>query len=85
MIGAIAASLVMFAAGGGAGWMARGASATPSVFANFTGDALEAHKLYAVEVRHPVEVAGNERAHLQQWLTKRCGYEVRAPSSMPPD
>jgi anti-sigma factor RsiW len=59
-----------------AGW--RGASATPSVFANFTGDALEAHKLCAVEVRHPVEVAGNERAHLQQWLTKRCGYEVSA-------
>lgn len=79
MLGAIAASLVMFAAGGGAGWMARGASATPSVFANLTGDALEAHKLYVVEVRHPVEVTGNERAHLQQWLTKRCGWEVRAP------
>ena len=79
MTGAIAASLLMFAAGGGAGWMARGASATPSVFANFTGDALEAHRLYVVEVRHPVEVAGNDRAHLQQWLTKRCGYEVKAP------
>lgn len=79
MMGAIAASLVMFAVGGGAGWIARGASATPSVFANFTGDALEAHKLYVVEVRHPVEVAGNDRAHLQQWLTKRCGYEVKAP------
>ena len=79
MMGAIAASLLMFAAGGGAGWMARGASATPSVFANFTGDALEAHRLYVVEVRHPVEVAGNDRAHLQQWLTKRCGYEVKAP------
>lgn len=77
--GAIAASLLMFAAGGGAGWMARGASATPSAFANFTGDALEAHKLYVVEVRHPVEVAGHERAHLQQWLSKRCGYEVKAP------
>lgn len=79
MMGAIAASLLMFAAGGGAGWMARGASATPSVFANFTGDALEAHRLYVVEVRHPVEVAGNDRTHLQQWLTKRCGYEVKAP------
>lgn len=79
MMGAIAATLVAFAAGGGAGWMARGVTATPSVFANFTGDALEAHRLYVVEVRHPVEVAGNERAHLQQWLTKRCGWEVRAP------
>ena len=32
-----------------------------------------------VEVRHPVEVPGSERAHLQQWLTKRCGWDVRAP------
>jgi len=30
-------------------------------------------------VRHPVEVPGNERAHLQQWLTRRCGWTVRAP------
>lgn len=79
MMGAIAASLLAFAAGGGAGWMAHGASAKPSMFANFTGDALDAHKLYVVEVRHPVEVAGNEKAHLQQWLTKRCGWQVRAP------
>ncbi len=79
MMGAIAATFVAFAAGGAIGWMAHGASAKPSMFANFTGDALDAHKLYAVEVRHPVEVAGTEKAHLQQWLSKRCGYEVRAP------
>jgi anti-sigma factor RsiW len=41
--------------------------------------AIEAHRLYVVEVRHPVEVPGNERSHLQQWLTKRCGWVVRAP------
>ncbi|CAN5194936.1 anti-sigma factor [soil metagenome] len=79
MMGAIAATFVAFAAGGGVGWMAHGASARPSMFANFTGDALDAHKLYVVEVRHPVEVAGSEKAHLQQWLSKRCGWEVRAP------
>jgi anti-sigma factor RsiW len=79
MMGAIAATLVAFAAGGGVGWMAHGANARPSMFANFTGDALDAHKLYVVEVRHPVEVAGSEKAHLQQWLTKRCGWDVRAP------
>jgi anti-sigma factor RsiW len=76
---AIAASILAFIAGTGAGWFARGAAATPSAFQNLTGDALEAHRLYVVEVRHPVEVPGNERAHLQQWLTKRCGWEVRAP------
>jgi anti-sigma factor RsiW len=79
MVGAIAATLVAFVMGGAIGWMARGASAAPSAFQNLTLDALDAHKLYVVEVRHPVEVPGSERAHLQQWLTKRCGWEVRAP------
>jgi anti-sigma factor RsiW len=79
LYGTIAASLVAFVAGGGAGWIAHGASATPSAFQSFTIDALDAHRLYVVEVRHPVEVPGSERAHLQQWLTKRCGWDVRAP------
>jgi anti-sigma factor RsiW len=77
--GAIAASLVAFVAGGGAGWMARGAAASPSVFQDFTVDALDAHRLYVVDVRHPVEVPGSDRTHLLQWLTKRCGWNVRAP------
>ena len=77
--GAIAATLVAFIAGGGAGWVARGAAATPSIFQSFTVDALDAHRLYVVEVRHPVEVPGNEVTHLQAWLTKRCGWDVRAP------
>jgi len=77
--GAIAAALVAFIAGGGVGWLARGAAASPSAFQNFTVDALDAHRLYVVEVRHPVEVPGSERAHLQQWLTRRCGWVVHAP------
>jgi anti-sigma factor RsiW len=77
--GAIAATLVAFIAGGGVGWLAHGASASPPAFQNLTVDALDAHRLYVVEVRHPVEVPGSERAHLQQWLTKRCGWIVRAP------
>src|SRR3954454_4649273 len=80
MLGAMAAALLAFVAGGGVGWVARGASAEPSAFQNLTLDALDAHRLYVVEVRHPVEVPGSERAHLQQWLTKRCGWEVRAPA-----
>src|SRR4051794_37549685 len=77
--GAAAAVLLAFVAGGGAGWMARGASAQPSGLQNLTLEALDAHKLYVVEIRHPVEVPGSERTHLQQWLTKRCGWDVRAP------
>src|ERR1700710_2511357 len=79
MYGAIAATLAAFIVGGGTGWVARGATAAPSAFQNFTVDALDAHRLYVVEVRHPVEVPGSERTHLQQWLTKRCGWDVRAP------
>jgi len=79
MYGAIAATLLAFGGGSGVGWLARGAAAAPSTFQNFTVDALDAHRLYVVEVRHPVEVPGSERAHLQQWLSKRCGWEVRAP------
>jgi anti-sigma factor RsiW len=79
MMSAIAASLAAFLIGGGAGWFMRGASTSPTTFAEFTGDALGAHRLYVVEVRHPVEVEGSERAHLQQWLSKRVGYDVKAP------
>jgi anti-sigma factor RsiW len=75
----IAATLVAFIAGSSIGWLAHGVSASPTAFQNFTVDALDAHRLYVVEVRHPVEVAGNERAHLQQWLSKRVGYEIKAP------
>jgi len=77
--GAIAATLAAFLAGGAAGWLAHGVSTAPSSLQAFTFDALEAHRLYVVEVRHPVEVAGSERAHLQQWLSRRVGYTIKAP------
>lgn len=76
---AIAAALVAFIAGGSVGWLARGVAARPSAVQDFTLDALTAHRLYVVEVRHPVEVAANDRAHLQQWLSKRVGYAIKAP------
>jgi anti-sigma factor RsiW len=79
MYAAVAAALLAFIGGGGVGWLARGATASPSAIENLASDALDAHRLYVVEVRHPVEVPGSERAHLQTWLSKRCGWEVRAP------
>ncbi len=75
-----AAAIIALMIGGGVGWMARGASAAaPTGFDSFTADALDAHKLYVVEVRHPVEVPGNERAHMTQWLSKRVGYPLNVP------
>ena len=46
--GAVAATLAAFVVGGGVGWMAHGAVAAPSAIANFTVDALDAHRLYVV-------------------------------------
>ena len=61
---AAAAVIMAFVAGGVVGWMARGASAAaPSRFDTFTTQALDAHRVYVVEVRHPVEVTGGERPH----------------------
>jgi anti-sigma factor RsiW len=77
---AAAAAVVAFLVGGGTGWVARGATAAASNgFDAFTADALDAYKLYVVEVRHPVEVPGNERPHMTQWLSKRLGAELRIP------
>src|SRR5437763_10615335 len=78
---AAVAVMIAFLAGGIVGWMVHGASAAaPSRFDIFTTQALEAHKVYVVEVRHPVEVTGSERAHLVQWLSKRLDYELRVPN-----
>ncbi len=76
---AAAAAVAAFIVGGGVGWFARGASATPSSFSTITADALDAYKLYVVEVRHPVEVPGSERAHMAQWLSKRFGTSLQVP------
>jgi anti-sigma factor RsiW len=79
MWGAAAAAVIAFIAGGALGWTMHGVTATPTGYAHFTDDALDAHRLYVVEVRHPVEVSGAERDHLQQWLSKRVGYSVAPP------
>jgi anti-sigma factor RsiW len=76
---AAAAAVVAFVIGGAAGWMARGASATaPSKDELFTAEALDAHKLYISEVRHPIEVKADED-HLLPWLSRRVGTTLRAP------
>lgn len=41
--------------------------------------AAEAHRVYAVETRHPVEVSGQDAAHLSAWLSKRLGQTLRIP------
>jgi anti-sigma factor RsiW len=75
-----AAVVAAFFIGGAAGWMAHSVeAAAPSDLARFTSDALDAYRLYTVEVRHPVEVPGDQRPHLMEWLSKRVGSPLRAP------
>ena len=77
---AAAAAVAAFLAGGAAGWFTRAALETPRGSAQtLTADAVEAYRLYTVEVRHPVEVPGAEKEHLTQWLSKRLDYAVSAP------
>jgi anti-sigma factor RsiW len=75
---AVAAACLALLVGGAAGWFGRGAwEGVPAVRA-VAAEAIEAHKLYVVEVRHPVEVPA-DASHLMAWLSKRVGHELRAP------
>jgi anti-sigma factor RsiW len=81
---AAAAALVAFLAGGAAGWLAHGASVLrTNGLDTFTSDAIDAHQLYTVEVRHPVEVPASDADHLVKWLSKRVGYDLLAPDLTP--
>ena len=80
-----AAAVLAFSVGGVGGWFAHNVMANDSdVSANgfeaFTTDAVDAYNLYVVEVRHPVEVTAADADHLVQWLSKRVGYQLRAPN-----
>ena len=79
-----AAAALAFLIGGSAGWFGRDmwseqANAEHSPFQQFTAEAVDAYNLYVVEVRHPVEVPASDADHLVQWLSKRVGYQLRAP------
>jgi anti-sigma factor RsiW len=81
---AAAATIAAFLVGGAAGWTAHDVTTPrPNAAAASTAEAVDAYKLYVVEVRHPVEVPGNEEAHLTQWLSKRVGYQLRIPDLSP--
>ena len=74
---AMAAAVLLLVFGGLAGWFLRGEA--PAGVADLGREAIAAHTVYAVEVRHPVEVAGSDREHLQAWLSKRVGTAFAVP------
>lgn len=80
-LGALAASLFLLLTGIWIGMQVeRGVQGSlvaeaPSV----AREAAIAYAVYTPEVRHPVEVPGDQEQHLVAWLTKRMGAPVRAP------
>ena len=75
---AMAAAIALLLLGGLAGWfMALQPERLDA--ADIARDALFAHQVYAAEVRHPVEVKADEKAHLQAWLSKRVGTPFTVP------
>jgi len=79
-----AAAAAIFALGIGLGWLLRGEFIMPQMVpVSLARQAAIAHVVYAPEVRHPVEVAGTEEAHLVGWLSKRLGTTLKAPKLAP--
>lgn len=74
------AALVMLAIGGSAGYFA-GVSQGQQVAAapGWLDDIADYHRVYAGQGRHLVEVPAAEADHIQTWLTKSVGAEVRVP------
>lgn len=76
----VAASVLAFVIGGASGWLVTEiAPQDPPPSVRLADEGIGAHKVYAVEVRHPVEVAAGERQHLQAWLSKRLDHSITIP------
>jgi len=78
-----AAAVLLVAAGATGGWLARDFWGPAPVQATLVAEALEAHRVYAAEVRHPVEVWADEADHLQAWLSKRLDRTITVPDLRP--
>lgn len=83
-LAAAAVLLVAFLGGGLAGWFGRDLMADPEATLavaprSLVADALDAHRLYIAEVRHPVEVPADAK-HLMPWLSRKVGHQLRAPN-----
>ena len=74
------AAAAMLVLGVGIGWFARDAllasEGTPTTFAR---QAAVTHVLYAADANRPVEIWAQEEQRLVRWLSRRLGFQLRAP------
>lgn len=76
-----AAVVAWLTIGGVAGWQLHAYTADKRIEATaWARRAAIAHVVYSPEVRHPVEVAASEEAHLVRWLSKRLGTSLKIPN-----
>jgi anti-sigma factor RsiW len=80
----IAAALCLITLGVISGWAARDVVSTirpgsTSIARMIIADAIAAHRTFAVEILHPVEVDAQQEAHLIQWLSKRLDRPLIVP------
>ncbi|SMF14769.1 Transmembrane transcriptional regulator (anti-sigma factor RsiW) [Tistlia consotensis] len=78
LLARVAAALLLVAAFG-AGWLVRDAALSPAQVTAFGRAALDAHRVFAAELRHPVEVPASQAGHLNAWLSNRIGVPIAAP------
>lgn len=84
----VAAAVALFVAGLAVGWSMAGGSIgggsgngeTVAAARPVGEDAMDAHRVFVAEVRHPVEVAARDEAHLVAWLSHRLGAPLRVPN-----
>ncbi len=80
-LGAVAAGVLLLVAGGWIGMhLEQGGFSSVAGTPRGAREAAMAYAVYAPEMRHPVEVPGDQEEHLVTWLTKRIGATVHAPS-----
>lgn len=73
------AAVALVALGLAGGWFGRDLLAPAPLAQAMAAAAMDAHETFVVEVVHPVEVAATEEAHLNAWMSKRLGHEIRPP------
>ena len=75
----VAAMIAALAVGTGAGWFARDLTTPGPASQTFAVNPMQAYDTFVVEVAHPVEVAATDADHLNAWMSKRLGNEIRPP------
>lgn len=75
-----AAAILLLGLGIGAGWLARPLLDGPAPASQLLiADAINAHRVFAAENRHAVEVAASDQDHLVSWLSNRLATPVGTP------